>query len=158
MTWPGRELCCWGIAVAGLVTAAIRSRAAVPHPVQALGVLPVPLPARMLDETQLSNASDTVSVTDVFRIARQPSNLAFGAPPPSTVPVASPPRIPLRLSGIIGGPPWRAVLEGIPGHDGSVIVNVGDTLAGLKVRRIRHDTVVVVGPDTTWILTTRLNK
>jgi len=58
------------------------------------------------------------------------------------------------LSGVFG-PPWQAVLEGIPGKQGSVVVRVGDVFGELRIRSIRRDTVVVQGADTTWKLTVR---
>jgi hypothetical protein len=59
------------------------------------------------------------------------------------------------LRGIIGGPPWSAILEGIPGREGSVVLRRGDTIAALRVRAVRRDTVVVEGADTTWRLTVK---
>jgi hypothetical protein len=65
------------------------------------------------------------------------------------------PRPTLVLRGIIGGPPWSAILEGIPGRQGSVVLRRGDTVAALVVRAVRRDTVVIEGADTTWRLTVK---
>jgi hypothetical protein len=73
------------------------------------------------------------------------------APPPK------PPNPPLALVGLVGSgrSQWAAALDGIPGRTGTTLVHVGDTLAGLRIRRIGRDTVIVTGPDTTWQLTVR---
>lgn len=121
----------------------------------------VATPARARDVTMydadvLQRAADSLVANDVFRIERKPSKVAFGAPQPNTVPPAPPkPIIQLVLGGVMGGPPWRAVLSGVPGRDGSVVVATGDTLGGLKVKSVRPDVVIVQGPDTTWTLTVR---
>jgi hypothetical protein len=65
----------------------------------------------------------------------------------------TPPKPRLVLRGILGGPPWDALIEGIPGREGSAVVRTGDKLAGLLIRSVRRDTVVVRGADTTWKLT-----
>jgi hypothetical protein len=95
-----------------------------------------------------------------FRLTREPSTVPYapdrdGAPPPPP----PPPKPPIAVSGIIG-PPWVAVLEGVPAHEGSLLAKVGDTVsrspfALLTIRAIRHDTVVVHAADTTWMLTVR---
>jgi hypothetical protein len=67
------------------------------------------------------------------------------------MPVAPKPRLVLR--GVLGGPPWEAVLEGIPGREGSVVVRTGEVIGGLTIRAIRNNAVFVQGMDTTWTLT-----
>jgi len=104
----------------------------------------------------IDDAAAALAETDPFRAVRHPSPIPYqpaqeGAPPP-------PPRAPvpaLSVSGIIGGPPWAAVLEGVPGRQGSVVVHPGDTLGGLRVRTVKRDSVVITGVDTTWRLIVR---
>jgi hypothetical protein len=108
----------------------------------------------------IDDAAAATSDHDPFRLTREPSSVAYtadreGAPPPPP----PPPKPLVALSGVVG-PPWVAVLEGVPGKDGSVLAKVGDTLsrpplALLVVRRVERDTVVVLGADTTWKLTVR---
>jgi hypothetical protein len=101
-----------------------------------------------------AHASRTVS-GDPFRLERRPASVAFGAAPASpTPPSSSGPRPPLVVSGIVG-PPWRAVLEGMPGREGSTVVVEGESFGELRIRSIRGDTVVVAGRDTTWRLVVR---
>ena len=105
---------------------------------------------------EIDDAAVSLVATDPFRAARQPSPIAYqpeleGAPPPP--PRAARPA--LSVCGIMGGPPWSAVLEGVPGRDGGAVIHAGDTLGGLSVRAVKHDTVVITGADTTWRLAVR---
>ncbi len=107
----------------------------------------------------VDDAASATSDQDPFRLTREPPavpyepdhELAAPQPQPQTMPHPH-----LTLSGIVG-PPWVAVLEGVPGRTGSVVARVGDTigrppLAFLVLHRIEHDTVIVRGLDTTWTL------
>ena len=106
------------------------------------------------EQTLASHASKTVA-GDPFRIERKPANVAFGVAPSTPAPSPSAGQRPrLVVTGILG-PPWRAVLEGIPGREGSIVVAEGQTLGDLRIRSIRRDTVVVAGLDTTWRLAVR---
>lgn len=97
----------------------------------------------------------SIAARDPFRLDRRPPAVAFGAQPIAPTALADPSRRPrLLLTGTFG-PPWQAVLEGIPGREGSVVARVGDVFGELRVRSIRRDTVVVQGADTTWKLTVR---
>jgi hypothetical protein len=107
----------------------------------------------------LAAMANRVTEQDPFRADRKQAPLPFShlaegmsASPP---PPPAPPKPPLFLRGTVGGPKWEALLEGVPGREGSVLVLQGDTIAGLRVRRTSRDTVVVTGMDTTWTLTVR---
>jgi len=114
--------------------------------------------ARRMNGDSLHAAATSVADHDPFRVDHQPSSVAYRpalegvAPPP---PVPKPPKPRLLLAGIIGGPPWEALLDSVPGRDGSVLVRKGDTLGGLRVRSIGRDTVIVQGVDSTWRLIVR---
>lgn len=114
--------------------------------------------ARRANADSLRAAATTVAMHDPFRVDHQPSSVAYRpelegvAPSP---PAPKPPKPHLMVAGIIGGPPWQALLDSVPGRDGSVLVHKGDTLGGLRVRFIGRDTVVVQGVDTTWRLIVR---
>ncbi len=95
-----------------------------------------------------------------FRRDRRPAVQAYhtaGGATPSGVerPVPLPPRPPLQVSGVAWGTPPSAVLEGLPGHDGGIVVHAGDTLGGVVVVRIARTDVQVQGFDTTWTLQVR---
>ena len=90
---------------------------------------------------------------DLFRRERealQPS--AVLAPEQLTSKAPSQPKPRLSLNGLVGGPPWEAIVEGLPGHEGSYVVRAGDSVGGLKIRSVRHDGATIRGMDTTWVL------
>jgi hypothetical protein len=95
-----------------------------------------------------------VSAADLFRRGRSAPDMTM-KPGTTLTPQSKPPGPPrprLLLRGIVGGPPWDAIVEGFPNHEGSYVVRAGDSLAGLKVRSVRGDAVMIRGMDTTWIL------
>jgi hypothetical protein len=59
------------------------------------------------------------------------------------------------LLGLVTGAEATAVIEGFPGVEGARVVRVGDVVAGLRVKQIASDRVVIVGMDTTWVLKVR---
>lgn len=123
-----------------------------PAPAAHLEALPV---AQMYDADTLDDAADRIVATDPFRLAR---HAAVGAQPgtsSTTAMAAAMPRLQLTVTGIIGGPPWRAVLNGIPGHEAGIVVATGDTVGDVRIRLIRRDSVVVRLRDSTWTLTLR---
>jgi hypothetical protein len=143
----------WSAAVLGIIAAS----AAVVHAHPAThdrSIIPVARvdDVSMYDRTTLVRAGDSVIVNDAFRTERRPARIAFGMPPVAAVEPTRSPRPQLTLGGIIGGPPWRAVVNGIPNHDGGAVVSPGDTIGGLRIRSIRRDVVVVQGQDTIWTL------
>lgn len=103
----------------------------------------------------IDSAAAIVAANDPFRPDHLPSPLA-NVNGPSAIPTSTPasPRPTLVLQGVIGRMgQWDAVVIGVPGREGSVVIRSGDTLAGLHVRRIREDTVIISSSDTTWRLT-----
>jgi hypothetical protein len=101
------------------------------------------------------HAAVTLVEANPFRFDRGPASVRYQAElegssgPPSP---ATPPKPTLVLRGIVGGPPWEAMVDGIPGRQGSVLIRQGDTLGQLDVRAISRDTVTIRGADTTWKL------
>ena len=108
----------------------------------------------------IDSLATALSDHDPFRFTREPSTVPYAAELNGAPPSPPPPAKPLlAVSGTVG-PPWVAVLEGVPGHEGSLLAKVGDTvsrapLAIVTVRAVRHDTVVVRAADTTWTLVVR---
>ena len=109
----------------------------------------------MFDADLLDSAASRVVTHDPFRMERKPANVAFSITPNGGVgvPVPSGPPVRIALQGTIGGPPWRAIVSGIPGHDGTIIVSSGDTLGGVTIRRVDRDGVTVRVKDSTWTVT-----
>ena len=154
------ELILWAVAVPLALMAGVRVRpggfrsTAVPAAASAAA------PIRRVAAQALTAASTLIVERDPFRLERRPSSVPYapmleGAPPP----VARPPKPVLVVTGLVGGPPWEALVEGIPGRVGSVVVRrgdvFGDSAARLTIKRVERDTVTVVGMDTTWALTVR---
>ena len=97
-------------------------------------------------------AAARVAETDPFRLERKPAAVAYRPDLEGVAPPPKPPKPQLVLEGLVGG---AALIDGAPGHPATTIVHVGDTLGGLRIRRIDRDTVIVSGSDTTWRLTLR---
>jgi hypothetical protein len=112
-------------------------------------------PARAAGQRVLAEAIAAIVSQDPFRIGRLPAITAYD-PVRLAQPVAPPPPRPtLALVGVVHGPDPSAVVEGLPGVEGSRVVRVGDVVGGLRVKRIGNDRVVMVGIDTTWVLEVR---
>jgi hypothetical protein len=122
----------------------------------AIPVLPAvaAAPARVSSDS-LESAVGDIADHNLFRPERTSAEeremqLAAAAtmamPSPSTKPR-------LVLRGVLGGPPWDAVVEGIPGRDGAVVVRAGESVSGITIRSVRRDTAYARGFDTTWALT-----
>jgi hypothetical protein len=108
----------------------------------------------MFDGDSLDSAASHVVTHDPFRLERKPANVAFSTAPPAIV--GAPPQGPpvrIALQGMIGGPPWRAIVSGIPGHDGTIMVSSGDTLGGVTIRHIDRGGITVRVKDSTWTVT-----
>lgn len=100
--------------------------------------------------------SRATASTNPFRFTRVPAAVRFGEVAPAAATAAEArPRPALTLLGTIGGPPWQGVVGGLPGRSGSVVVRPGQQLDSFVVRSVAKDTVVLVGSDTTWVLTVR---
>ena len=53
----------------------------------------------------------------------------------------------------MGGPPWQAVIDGIPGLPAGTVVRSGNVFDKLTIRSVTRDSVFVQTPDTAWFLT-----
>lgn len=109
------------------------------------------------DADSIAHAAEYTIANDPFRLSRRPATVAYSpaleglAPPP----VARPPRPNFVLRGIVGGPPWSAIIDGIPGREGSVLLRKGDSVAAFVIRAVGRDSVIIKGADTTWQLTVK---
>ena len=99
-------------------------------------------------------ASEVISAGDLFRAEREPAPDNAVLQGAATAPYATV-RPQLVLRGLIGGPAWQAIIEGIPGVEGAVVLRTGETRDGLTLRAVRRDTAVLTTKDTTWKLTVR---
>jgi hypothetical protein len=148
----------WGAAVllAGVAAGRWREASAASAEASVNLIPPATVAAPKIGKDSLARIARFTADHNPFRLNHQP-----GASGPSTneaasVGIAKPaaPKPALVLKGMVGAAPaWQAVLEGVPGRQGSVVVAQGDTIGGLRVRRVSRDTVVVQGADTNWKLT-----
>jgi hypothetical protein len=148
----------WILSIAALLTAPIGWRVAAAE--SGTTIPPLASGVRALHRTStdsLQRMAGHIAAHDPFRLDHHPASVpyrpeldgvAVAAPPPPP----KPPKPHLAVAGILGGPPWTALLDSVPGRDGSVLVKKGDTLGGLEVRSVGRDTVVVQGADTLWKL------
>jgi len=124
---------------------------------------PAPLATSDPDDKRLEAHAAELRNRNPFRLQRTPTDRAFGAPeqlsPPSNPadshdPNITEPTLPtLVLGGIVGGPPWKAVIEGFPGQESGVVLSVGDEWNGIRLEWIRADSAKLASTDTTWVLT-----
>ena len=158
MRVPMVEPTLWSVTAVALLVATIGVRAARATPPSLAQSVPGAVSEpRRIDPDSIARAAAYIVANNPFRLSRQPATVAYSpaleglAPPPA----ARPPRPALVLRGIVGGPPWSAILDGIPGRDGSVMARRGDSLGTLIVRAVGRDTVIINGADTTWRLTVK---
>jgi hypothetical protein len=110
-----------------------------------------------VDTAALDVAAQRLRAQDPFRLDRRPAEVRYN---PWEAETAAPPapekiRPALVLAALIGGPPWNAVIEGIPGSEGGVLLAVGAQMHGVTFVALRGDTVFLAGFDTTFALTAR---
>ncbi len=102
----------------------------------------------------LRAAAETTVANDPFRLSNSPPDVDAAT---RTSGVRSPgparaPRPTLVLKAITGGPPWQAIVAGLPGQSGDAVVAPGAAFGALTVQSITRDEVIVRAPDTTWTL------
>ena len=91
-----------------------------------------------------------------FRLPSRRPVVRFGAPPAVVAaPVPQPPKPVLALTGVLWGSEPAALLRGIPGTDGEIVVHRGETHGPIHVRAINPQAIELEGMDTTWTLTVR---
>jgi hypothetical protein len=147
-----------GLAVLTLtLTAAAVRRAAGTELLNA----PVPVPpaahkaAPYPSAAALDRARTNLIEENPFRINRLPGLVRVGQPLEQTVASVSPariaiPRPQLTVRAIVGGPPWSALVEGLPNTSGSVVVRTGEAFDWITIGDITRDTLVAAARDTAW--------
>lgn len=156
MTAWRREI---GLSVVTLVFTVVAARrwsdsGAAPTPTTAM-VSPASETWAAISTALLDEAALAAAEQNPFRLSRTPSDVPFV---PRRIAMAAPPSAPafrgdLVLKGIVGGPPWQAVIDGLPGQPSGTVAKAGSTFDKLVIRTISRDTVVVQAPDTVWRLT-----
>lgn len=153
------------LAAAGFVAlnsvAVVRWRDALPAvSAEAADVPPLaPATTDSLDDG-LASAEESIVSNDPFRLANIPASARYDpneelAASASGVAQPAPLRPTMTLKAIVGGPPWQAVVDGLPGQPANTLVRSGSTYDKLVARSVTRDSVVIQGPDTTWVLSFR---
>jgi len=139
------------------VVGAIRWREAVPrvgHQSIPIGLLKES-PGELV-ETTLIEVEERIVSNDPFRLSNSPSSIRYSPSSDNVGFSASGPLRPnLTLKAIVGGPPWQAIVDGIPGQQQGTLVRAGSAFDKLIARAVTRDSVVIQGPDTTWVLSFR---
>jgi hypothetical protein len=113
-------------------------------------IMSAPPPSAFTAKSLMTAVDDAVS-DDLFRPERT-------APQPArdSTPVTAVQQAPLRpkfvLRGLIGGPPWDVIIDGLPGRPAGTVVRDGETVAGFSIQVTGQSAVRVHGADTTWVL------
>lgn len=114
-----------------------------------------------IPDDSLANAEDLTVTNDPFRLSNRAATTRYdpaadgGLPGPRGSVAASSPRPALALKAIAGGPPWQALIDGLPGQSAGTVVLSGDKFDRLVVRAVTRDSVIIQAPDTTWVLAFR---
>ncbi len=145
------------VMIVSLGAAAVRTSRARPDPVlappvQVAGIAPMRALSADSVDMWMAEAIDG----DPFRLSRRPATRASATAGRVDQPSLSPQRPPrpvLVLKGIVGGPPWQAIVSGLPGQPGETVVTSGARFETLVVQSIARDLVVIQAPDTAWRLT-----
>jgi hypothetical protein len=106
---------------------------------------PAPQPVRFDTKADV----ERIALSEVFGAATDQPESPFAVA--TTAP--EPPRHPtITLRGIVGGPPWLALVDsGSPGG-ATVILQRGDRFAGARVQSVSQSTVIVRRRDSTLTL------
>jgi len=126
-------------------------------------VVPTPIagratraPLTVVSDSALGEAEESAVMNDPFRLSNSPPEVRYDPAndAPNTSHASSKPslRPMFALKAIVGGPPWHAVIDGIPGQPPGTITQQGSEFDKLVVRLVTRDSVIIKGPDTSWVL------
>jgi len=125
-----------------------RWNAPIPSPAIAPTIAPT-----AIDRDSLEVATELILESAMFGRAAAPI-MPLPQPVSAQAAPAAAASPPLTLKAIVGGPPWQAVLAGMPG-EAETMVAIGSDVRGLRVLSITRDAVVLRDGDSTVTLTMR---
>jgi hypothetical protein len=139
--------------IEGLMQPAVSPATAASTPARRL-VATALSPPITFDGELLADAAERAADRNLFRDDRGRTEVAESPEPvtPSKPAIAIPA---LTLRGIVGGPPWNAIIDGLPGRPSGTVVRDGESVAGFSFHVTARDAVLIRGADTSWILTFR---
>jgi hypothetical protein len=151
----------WTLAIAtGFAAVSAWKSAAAPAPVPTSWGTTSGSPAPTGTTPNLTVAVARLQERNPFRFDRRPAAVRYDPwQPPTAIATAqvASRTIPV-ITGILGGPPWLAVVEGLPGQESAVVLGIGERSSGHTVRAIRGDTVVIATEDTVFRLTPKWDR
>jgi hypothetical protein len=121
------------------------------------GIPAIAAPGAAMDSAQLAADAASLRDRDPFRWGRKPADLRFNPwePVHPVIQGPRPAKPALVLVGIVGGPPWTALIEGIPQRERGVLLRVGEEVGSIRLEDVQSDTARLSGFDTSWVLTQR---
>lgn len=119
-------------------------------------VAPARASALSPSDSALEEAEDLTVTNDPFRLSNSPPDARYDPANESAQATRAFTPPPVRptfvLRAIVGGPPWHAVVDGIPGQPAGTVTRQGAQFDKLVVRSVTRDSVIIQGPDTSWVL------
>lgn len=97
-------------------------------------------------------AASAITDGNLFRTNRGTSDPSSAPVPPAG---AVMPKPQLVLRGLVGGPPWEVLVEGLPGREGTTVLRMGQEVSGVTATSVRRGRAILRGYDTVWALTFR---
>jgi hypothetical protein len=102
----------------------------------------------------VTTAAPAFGDRDPFRVDHRAPPMRYTGAPTSSLPIAAAEVIPrMTIRAIAGGPPWHALIDGLPGETHPMLVQPGTIVEKLTVGRITRDTVVIHDAATMGVLT-----
>jgi hypothetical protein len=145
-----------GGAVVMLAVAALRWQRSAPAETAPKLVALARTQTRPVTDSLLAESEALAVENDLFRLSNAPPDVRFDPRDEGStgrrVVAFAPPRPSFALRGITGGPPWQAVVDGVPGQPPGVVVREGERFDKLVIRTVTRDSVIIQGPDTAWVL------
>ena len=110
-------------------------------------------------DSMLATAEEFIVSNDPFRLSNKPPTIRFNANNDAVGGAIGASALVLRpnltLKAIVGGPPWQAIVDGLPGVTPGTMLESGAVFDKLTVRAVTRDSVIIQGPDTAWVLSFR---
>lgn len=124
-----------------------------------VGIAPLRALTVPISADSLAGAEDAIVTNDPFRLSNSPPTVRYepASDGAMTGILTGTPQLrpTLVLKAIVGGPPWQAVIDGIPGQPPGTVARVGSRFDRFTVRVVTRDSVIVQGADTSWVLSFR---
>lgn len=113
-------------------------------------------PSSAVVASPLSGRLQRDSVNDLLAgaLRHSPFRLAGTEVPPAVVVAPPTPAAgsapSIVVKAIVGGPPWQAVIQGLPGTTEERVVRAGDRVSEISILTIASESVVLRWNDSTW--------